>query len=38
VFAKRPFVLVILVRGIEDNKVSSALMADVARELYSAVE
>lgn len=38
VFAKRPFVLVILVRGIEDNKVSAALMADIARELYSAVE
>lgn len=38
VFAKRPFVLVILVRGIEDNKVSSTLMAEITRELYSAVE
>ena len=36
VFAKRPFVLVILVRGIEDEKASYKLMADIARDLYSA--
>ena len=38
VYAPRPFVLVILVRGIEDQKVSSALMADITREIYGAIE
>jgi beta-lactamase class A len=38
VYAPRPFVLVILVRGIEDIKQSSALMADITRTLYQAVE
>jgi beta-lactamase class A len=38
VYAKRPFVLVILVRGIEDPKVSAALMADITRLLYREVE
>ncbi|MGH9741396.1 MAG: serine hydrolase [Candidatus Acidiferrum sp.] len=38
VFAPRPFVLVILVRGIADNKVSGALMADITRELYQATQ
>jgi beta-lactamase class A len=38
VYAPRPFVLVILVRGIEDIKQSSALMADITRTLYEAVE
>ena len=38
VFAPRPFVLVILVRGLADMKDSSALMAEITRELYSAVE
>ena len=38
VFAPKPFVLVILVRGIADTKVSAALIADIARELYRAVE
>jgi beta-lactamase class A len=38
VYAPRPFVLVILVRGLEDSKASSALMADVTRILYQAVE
>ena len=38
VYAPRPFVLVILVRGIEDMKQSSALMADITRALYQAVE
>jgi beta-lactamase class A len=34
VYAKRPFVLVILVRGLADIKDSSALMAGITRELY----
>jgi beta-lactamase class A len=34
-YAKRPFVLVVLVRGLEE-KESYALMAAIARELYSA--
>ena len=38
VFAPRPFVLVILVRGLADMKDSSALMAEITRELYHAVE
>jgi beta-lactamase class A len=36
VYAKRPFVLVILVRGMADFKESSALMADITRKLYQA--
>jgi beta-lactamase class A len=38
VFAPRPFVLVILVRGIPDTKVSAALMADITRVLYQATQ
>jgi beta-lactamase class A len=38
VFAPRPFVLVILVRGIAETKVSAALMADITRELYQATQ
>jgi beta-lactamase class A len=38
VFAKRPFILVILVRGLAEKKDSAALMADISRELYEAVE
>lgn len=38
VFAPKPFVLVILVRGIEDTKVSAALIADITRELYQATQ
>jgi beta-lactamase class A len=38
VFAPRPFVLVILVRGIEDKKQSAALIADITRFLYAAVQ
>ena len=38
VFAPRPFVLIILVRGIADTKVSAALMADVTRQLYQATQ
>lgn len=36
VYAKRPFVLVVLVRGIEDKKQSAVLIADVTRLLYPA--
>ena len=38
VFAPKPFVLVILVRGIADIKVSAALMADITRLLYQATQ
>ena len=38
VYARRPFILVILVRGIPDSKVSAALMADITRILYPEVE
>ena len=38
VYAERPFVIVVLVRGIEDFKQSGALIADVTRELYQASE
>jgi beta-lactamase class A len=34
VYAPRPFVLVILTRGIADPKESSALIATITRELY----
>lgn len=38
VFAPKPFVLVILVRGIADQKESAALMADITRQLYQATQ
>ncbi len=38
VYASRPFVLVILVRGIEEKEKSAALMAEITRTLYAAVE
>ena len=34
VFAPRPFVLVILVRGMTESKESAALMADITRRVY----
>jgi beta-lactamase class A len=34
VYARRPFVLVLLVRGLEDKKKSSALMADLSRAAF----
>jgi beta-lactamase class A len=34
VYGPRPFVLVVLVRGIDDRKVSAALMASIAKLLY----
>ncbi len=36
VFAPRPYVLVLLVRGIDDQKKSAALMADLSRAVYEA--
>ena len=36
VYAPRPYVLVILVRGIEDQKKSAALIANISRIIYSA--
>ena len=38
VFAPRPFVLVILVRGLSDSKESSALMAVITHLLFQSVE
>jgi len=38
VFAKRPYVLVILVRGLLDGSQSAALMRDVSRDLYQATQ
>ena len=34
VYAKRPYVLVILVRGIQEQKVSAALMEQISRRVY----
>lgn len=36
VYGPRPYVLVILVRGIEDQKTSAALMAELSRLVYAA--
>jgi len=36
VFGPRPYVLVLLVRGIEDQKKSAALMAEMSRLVYDA--
>jgi beta-lactamase class A len=38
VFAPKPFVLVILIRGIADQKESAALMADITRQIYQATQ
>jgi beta-lactamase class A len=38
VYAKRPYVLVILVRGLAQIKDSSALMAAISREFYQATQ
>jgi beta-lactamase class A len=35
VFAQRPYVLVVLVRGIEDEKKSKALIADISYTLFN---
>jgi beta-lactamase class A len=38
VYAPRPFVLVILTRGIPEQKRSYALIADITRQLYAATQ
>ena len=38
VLAPKPFVLVLLVRGLADTKESAALMADITRLLYQATQ
>jgi len=38
VFARRPFILVTLVRGLAEKKDSAMLMADISKSLYEAVE
>jgi len=38
VYAPHPFILVILVRGLADEKDSSAVMADITRILYQATQ
>ena len=38
VYAPRPFVLVVLTRGIADQKESYALIAGITRELYAATQ
>src|SRR5262249_37612921 len=38
VFAKRPYILVILVRGLADNRQSAALIKEISRELYEATQ
>ena len=37
VFARRPYVLVVLVRGIQEQKESAALMARLSAAVYQAV-
>jgi beta-lactamase class A len=36
VYAKRPYVLVVLVRGIDDQAASGRLIAEISRIVYSA--
>jgi beta-lactamase class A len=38
VFAPRPFVLVVLVRGLAESKDSAALMADITRRIYQSAQ
>jgi beta-lactamase class A len=35
VYAKRPYVLVVLVRGIDDQAASGRLIAEISRIVYS---
>jgi beta-lactamase class A len=37
VYGPRPYVLVVLVRGIQDQKVSAALMASISREIWNEI-
>ena len=38
VYAPRPYVLVVLVRGLDDAKKGSALIADISRVVYAATQ
>jgi beta-lactamase class A len=38
VYAPRPFVLVILVRGLAESKNSAALMADITRRIFQSTQ
>jgi beta-lactamase class A len=38
VYGPRPYVLVILVRGIQEQKESAALMAALSREVWNSLE
>jgi beta-lactamase class A len=38
VYGPKPYVLVVLVRGIQDQKVSAALIASISREIWEATE
>ena len=38
VYAPRPFVLVVLVRGLAESKDSAALMADITRRIYQSAQ
>jgi beta-lactamase class A len=38
VYGRRPYVLVILVRGIQDQKESAALIAAISREIWTSLE
>ncbi|MEO6236762.1 MAG: serine hydrolase [Vicinamibacterales bacterium] len=38
VYGPRPYVLVILARGIQDQKASAALMASISREIWNAMQ
>jgi beta-lactamase class A len=35
VYGPRPYVLIVLVRGIQDQKISGALMASISREIWN---
>ena len=37
VYGPRPYVLVLLVRGVQDQKVSAALMASISREIWNRI-
>ena len=38
VYGRQPYVLVVLVRGIEDQKTSAALIASISREIWNDIE
>jgi beta-lactamase class A len=38
VYGPRPFVLVVLVRGLESQKTSAQLIASISREVWSGIE